>query len=123
MSKSAMGCGGSKIPLSVLEREFQNRERHRRKCRNCAWCVGAQSRHVAIEEIHVDSPPKKSTMWQLLRFIWGKMRTTAPEAAFQRALRTFSKEAGGNVRIYVILVKGEVHAARHTFCRRSPLVS
>ena len=78
---------------------------------------------VAIEEIHVDSPPKKSTMWELLRFIWGKMRTTAPEAAFQRALRTFSKEAGGNVRIYVILVKGELHAARHTFCRRSLLVS
>ena len=35
-----------------------------------------------------------------LSFIWGKMRT-----AFQIALRNCSKEAGGKVSIYVILLK------------------
>ena len=42
-----------------------------------------------------------------LSFIWGKMRTAARETAFQIALRNRSKEAGGKVSIYVILVKGE----------------
>ena len=40
-------------------------------------------------------------------FIWGKMRTTARETASQIALRNCSKEAEGEVSIYVILVKGE----------------
>ena len=35
------------------------------------------------------------------------MRTIARETAFQIALRNCSKEAGGKVSIYVILVKGE----------------
>ena len=35
------------------------------------------------------------------------MRTIAWEAAFQIALRNCSKEVGGKVSIYVILVKGE----------------
>ena len=44
------------------------------------------------------------------------MRTIAQEAAFQIALRNCSKEVGGKVSIYVILVKGEVHAAAmHAF--------
>ena len=51
------------------------------------------------------------------------MRTMAPEAAFQIPLRNGSKEAGGNVSIYVIWAKGEVHAAKHTFYRRLLLVS
>ena len=42
-----------------------------------------------------------------LSFIWGKMRTVARETAFQIALRNCSKEVGGKVSIYVILVKGE----------------
>ena len=51
------------------------------------------------------------------------MRTIAQEAAFWIALRNCSKEVGGKVSIYVILVKGEVHAAMHTFYRRLLLVS
>ena len=43
-------------------------------------------------------------------FWGGKMRTIAWEAAFQIILKYCSKEAGRNVSIYVILVKGEVHA-------------
>ena len=42
-----------------------------------------------------------------LSFIWGKMRTIAQETAFQIALRNCSKEVGGQLRIHVILVKGE----------------
>ena len=55
--------------------------------------------------------------------MWGKRRTLAREAAFQIALKHSAKEVGENVRIYVILGKGEVHAAKHTFCTRSLLVS
>ena len=40
------------------------------------------------------------------------MRTLAQEAAFQIALRYPSKEVGGNVGIYGILVKREVHASK-----------
>ena len=40
-------------------------------------------------------------------FIWGKMRTAAWETAFQIPLRNCSKEVGGKVGIYVILVRGE----------------
>ena len=43
----------------------------------------------------------------VLSFIWGKIRTTAQETAFQRALRNCSTEVVGKVSIYVILVKGE----------------
>ena len=46
------------------------------------------------------------------------MRTSAQEAAFQTALKHHSKEAGGNVRMYVILLKREIHATMHTFYRR-----
>ena len=42
-----------------------------------------------------------------LSFIWGNMRTVAQETASQIALRNCSKEVGGKVCIYVILVKGE----------------
>ena len=57
-------------------------------------------------------------------FIWSKMRTIAWEAAFQKALKYSSKEVGGKVSIYVILVKGrEVHAALHPFCRSLLLIS
>ena len=38
---------------------------------------------------------------------WGKMRTIAWETAFQIALRNCSKEVGGKISIYVILVKEE----------------
>ena len=41
-----------------------------------------------------------------LSFIWGKMRTIAQETTFQMSLRN-SKEVGGKVSIYVILVKAE----------------
>ena len=40
-----------------------------------------------------------------LSFIWGKMRTITQETAFQIALRNCSKEVGGKISIYVILVK------------------
>ena len=55
------------------------------------------------------STEKKNAQFESceLSFIWGKMRTIAWEAAFQIALRNSSKEAGGKVSIYVILVKGE----------------
>ena len=47
-----------------------------------------------------------------MRFIWGKMKISAWEAAPQIALRNYSKEAGvgwsgGNIILYVILVKGQ----------------
>ena len=42
-----------------------------------------------------------------LSFIWGKMRTAARKTASQIALRNCSKEVGGKVSIYVILVKEE----------------
>ena len=35
------------------------------------------------------------------------MKTIAWESAFQIALRNYSKEAGGTVSIYMLLVKGE----------------
>ena len=52
---------------------------------------------------------KKNTQYESckLSFIWGKMKAIALETAFQLALRNCSKEAGGKVSIYVILVKGE----------------
>ena len=40
-------------------------------------------------------------------FIGGKMRTAAWETAPQIALRNCSKGGGGEVSIYVILMKGE----------------
>ena len=40
-------------------------------------------------------------------FIWDKMRTVVQETAFQIALRNYSKESGGMVCIYVILLKRE----------------
>ena len=46
------------------------------------------------------------------------MRTIAWEAAFQRALRYCSKDVGGEVSIDVILVKGQVHATKHTFLQK-----
>ena len=48
------------------------------------------------------------------------MRTTTWEAAFQIALRYHSKEVGGRA---VYMVKGEVHAAKHTLCSSLLLVS
>ena len=53
----------------------------------------------------------------------GKMRTIGPEVAFQIVLKYCSKEIGRKVSIYGILVKREVHAAKHTFYRRLLLVS
>ena len=41
--------------------------------------------------------------------------TAAREAVFQTALKYHLKEERGNIRIYVIKVKREVHAAMHTF--------
>ena len=54
-----------------------------------------------------------------LGFIWGKMKTIAGEATMQIALKNHFKK----VSVYVVLVKGEVHASKHTFCRRFLLVS
>jgi len=51
------------------------------------------------------------------------MRTIGPEVAFQIVLKYCSKEIGRKVSIYGILVKREVHAAKHTFYRRLLLVS
>ena len=39
------------------------------------------------------------------------MRTRAREAAFEKLLQ----RGRGKLSIYVILVKGEVHATKHTF--------
>ena len=58
-----------------------------------------------------------------LSLIWGKMRSTACETAFQTALRNRSKEVGGEVSIYGILVKGECMQSSTYFCRRFLLVS
>ena len=40
-------------------------------------------------------------------FIWSNMRTAARETASQIALRNCSKEVGGTISVYVILVKEE----------------
>ena len=48
--------------------------------------------------------------------------TTAEEAAFQIALKYHPKEKRGTIRIYVVIVKREVHAAMHTFYRYLILV-
>ena len=48
-------------------------------------------------------------------FIGVKMKTSAKEKAPQIALRNFSKEAGGKVSIYQILVMGEYMQSRHIF--------
>ena len=59
-----------------------------------------------------------------LSFIWGKMRTAARETAPQIALRNCSKEMGeGEVRIYMILVKGKYMQSNIYFSRRFLLVS
>jgi len=44
------------------------------------------------------------------------MRTVAWEAAFQIPLKNCSKEVRGKVSIYVILVKVNVCALKHTNC-------
>ena len=49
----------------------------------------------------------KCTTWELQVFIWVKMRIIAWETVPQTALRNCSKEVGGKVSIYVILMKGE----------------
>lgn len=46
------------------------------------------------------------------------MRTIALEAAFQIVLKNYSKEVGGMVSIYVILVNREVHATKPTFLHK-----
>ena len=50
------------------------------------------------------------------------MKTIAHEAAFQMALKNCSKEVGrgldGKVSIYVILMKGKVHATKHAFLQK-----
>ena len=50
--------------------------------------------------------------------MWDKMRTIAWEEAFQIALKKCSKEEGRNVSIYVILMKGKVHATKNTFLQK-----
>lgn len=50
------------------------------------------------------------------------MRTRAWEAALLRALSYRPREAG-EVSVDVVLVKGEVHAAKHTLYSRSLLVT
>ena len=50
------------------------------------------------------------------------MKTVTWEAAFQIALKNCSKEVVVRVSIYVILVKGEVPATKHTFYRSLLLV-
>ena len=42
-----------------------------------------------------------------LNFIWGNMKTTAWETAPPIALRNCSKEVGGKVSVYVIVLNGE----------------
>ena len=51
----------------------------------------------------------------LVKFYWGKMRTVAYEKTSQITLRSCCKEVAGKVSIYVILVKGEVHAVKRMF--------
>ena len=46
------------------------------------------------------------------------MRTAAQDTAFQIALRNCSKEAGGKVSIYVILVKGEYKQSSTYFSQK-----
>ena len=53
-----------------------------------------------------------------LSFIWGRTRTEACESAPQTALRSHSKDVGGKVSIYVILVKGEYMQSSTYFPRR-----
>ena len=52
----------------------------------------------------------------------GKMRTIALEAACPKALRNCSKKAGGEVSIYVILMKRACMQSHTYFCRRFLLV-
>ena len=51
------------------------------------------------------------------------MRTIARETAFQIALRNCSKEVGGKVSVYVILVKGEYMQSSTYIFQRFLLVS
>ena len=53
-----------------------------------------------------------------LRFIWGRMRTTALETASQIALRNCSRVIREEVSIYVILVKGKIHVIKHIFFQK-----
>ena len=47
---------------------------------------------------------------------WTELRIVAKETAFQVALRNCSKEIGGKVSVYVILVKGEcMQSGTHLF--------
>ena len=49
------------------------------------------------------------------------MRTAAPETVSQIALRNCSKDAGGKVSIYVILVKGKyMQSSTYFFQKISP---
>ena len=69
---------------------------------------------------------KECTAWELsVRFdsSRGKMRTIALEAACPKALRNCSKKAGGEVSIYVILMKGACMQSHTYFCRRFLLVT
>ena len=55
-----------------------------------------------------------------LSFIWGQHQDSSLGGSISDSSEKPLQRCGGNVSIYVILVKGEVHATKHTFCRRSP---
>ena len=57
-----------------------------------------------------------------LSFIGGKMKTIAREIAIQIALRNYFSEVWGKVSVYVLLVKGEFNAMKHSFYKRFLLV-
>ena len=54
----------------------------------------------------------------------GKNEESSPgDSIIDNSEKNLSKEVERIVGIYVILVKGVVHATKHTFCRRLLLVS
>ena len=57
------------------------------------------------------------------QFYLGENEDQSLGGSIQRVLRNHSKKARGNVRIFMIVVKEEGHATKHTFYRRLLLVS
>ena len=75
--------------------------------------VSVSATHSAVRVSTEKQNPKPESC--KLRFIWGRMRTTALETASQIALRNCSKEARGKVSQYYMILVKRVHAVKHRF--------
>ena len=69
---------------------------------------------IRLDRVSTGREKKKKTMRELqIMFYLGQNEDIAWETAFQIVLRNCSKEVGGEIRIYMILVKGDMIRCHH----------